>query len=171
MLTFFNKNFNKIARPIVMIIILMMATPVYSQTIEEIKRSKKYLWGEGTGTHPKKADQDALAHLISQISVTVKSKFTNVVEEYGGDVEDYTEHVVETYSNVMLNEAKMIEKNKGNIFHVIRYIEKDNVSAIFEDRKVMIMDFINSGYDAKKEYRIGDALKYYYWSLPGCPGI
>lgn len=159
------KNVRKDLFVILFIISFTMPSLCFSQTIEQIKHSNKYIWGEALSTNPNFADKNALSNLISQISVSVESKFTNVVEEYDGDIKDYSELVVNTYSNVMLKEAKMIQEKIQNKFLVLRYMEKDNVNNIFSDRKDMIMDFINSGYNAKKNLRIGDALMYYYWSL------
>ena len=150
---------------VVLILLMLMISICFGQTINEIKKTDKYIWGESISSNPNRADKEALSQLISQISVQVESNFINVVEEYEGNVEDYTELVVSTYSNVMLSEAKMIQEREEGKFKILRYMEKTKVKEVFNNRKDMIMDFIRSGNNAKKKYYIGDALKYYYWSL------
>ncbi|MCK9266889.1 LPP20 family lipoprotein [bacterium] len=150
---------------LVILIILSCFTITAAQTIDQIKKDSKYLWGEGSSTNPNLADKQALSHLISQISVQVESSFLNIIEETGGNIEEYTEKVVNTYSNVMLNEAKMKQEEQNGRFRVLRYMNKDQIKNIFKEREYWIMEFIRSGNKACQDYRIGDALKYYYWSL------
>ena len=88
------------------IIAIILCASLSAASINEIKHyGDNYLWGEGFSNNPNRADKTALQHLTSQISVQVKSKFINVIEENNDDVTEYTERVLETYSNVMLNEA------------------------------------------------------------------
>jgi len=136
-----------------------------AQTIEEIKSSDQYIWGEGTARSLKKADKNAVDDLISQISVSVKSEFSMIVQEQGDDLNEYCEGVIQTYSSATLQNAlrKVIEKE--NETTVIRYILKADRDKIFESRKNKITDYALSAYDAEQEHRIGDALKYYYWAL------
>ena len=50
---------------------------VSAQSIKQIKADRNtYIWGEGTGTTLKKANSDALAMIIGQISTEVESNFT-----------------------------------------------------------------------------------------------
>ena len=55
---------------------------IEAQSIDEIKKDHaKYIWGEGSGSTLKKADQNALSMLINQISTTVESKFEQFITE------------------------------------------------------------------------------------------
>ena len=59
-----------------LLLFLLTGLSCYSQSVDEIKAQRdKYLWGEGSGTTLKKADQEALSMLISQISTHVESSF------------------------------------------------------------------------------------------------
>jgi len=50
---------------------------VSAQSIKQIKADRNtYIWGEGSGTTLKKANSDALAMIIGQISTEVESSFT-----------------------------------------------------------------------------------------------
>ena len=136
------------------------------EIIREIKNSGNYIWATGEGNSYKMADKEALSYLISQISVHVESNFLNIVSESNGNLEEFTEIVVKTYSNMTLHEAKSIlEKEKKGRFYVIRYISKKNLEQIFKNRERKIYDYVKSALIAEKDLRIGDALKNYYWAL------
>ena len=133
---------------------------------DEIMNSGKYLWGIGVGNSYQQADKNALDNLITQISVQVESSFENFLTETDGNLEEYTKSVVKTYSNVTLVSARsmLISEKKGK-YEVLRYMAKDNLNTIFENRKLKIFDYVKSGLIAEKKLRIGDALKNYYWAM------
>lgn len=60
-----------------------------AQSISEIKRDKDYIWGEGKGVTLTQADNEALNDLITQISVTVESRYSKIDENViaGGNVD------------------------------------------------------------------------------------
>ena len=155
----------KFYKKIVIVLLFIGITLIYAQNFKEITGNSKFIYGIGSSSNPNRADKEALRNLISQISVQVESKFVNVIEESGEDVQEYTELILNTYSNVMLNEARSKQVQENGKFHVIRYMEEKDLEAVFENRKSMINEFIVSGSKAKNEKRIGDALKYYYWAL------
>jgi len=148
-----------------MLIMQLLATGLAAQSFNEIKASTAYLWGEGQGKTLVQADKRALKDLISQISVQVESDFSNIVTEAGGDVEEYTKLVLSTYSATTLNQALRKVKEQPGETIVLRYIEKVNISKLFENRRIKLLNFLNSAQLAEKDFRIGDALKYYYWTL------
>ena len=150
----------------VLILILMISQSVLvAQTIDQIKKSNEYLWGEGIGKNLGQADKEALKDLISQISVQVESNFHNIITEDDGGVKEYTESVMNTYSATTLNQAerKVIEEKKK--VTVLRYIKKANINKLFNTRKLKLLDYLRSAQSAESDFRMGDALKYYYWSL------
>ncbi|MFC1732618.1 hypothetical protein ACFL6I_20135 [candidate division KSB1 bacterium] len=155
-------------RSILFSLVLLFAVNGNTQNIavEEIKSSGIYLWGEGKDTDRRMADKLALEDLISQISVQVESNFSNMIVEENGDLKEYTKTVVNTYSSTMLNQAqrKEINDNEGNTL-VIRYIKKEDVSKVFNNRKNSIFDYTAAGIYAEKELRIADALRNFYWAL------
>lgn len=131
----------------------------------EVVNSGVYLWGEGKGKTIRLADKRALDDLVSQLSTSVQSSFQNVKVENDKNLNEYTQSVINTYSTTTLSQTKRIVLNPEVNPTVIRYIHKDEVKRIFEVRQNKIFSFLRSGLEAEKEYRIGDALKYYYWSL------
>lgn len=148
-----------------LLMLFFLPALLQAQTLEEIKSSDKYIWGEGIGRSLKKADNSAIDDLISQISVSVESEFSMVVQETGDDLKEYCEGVIQTYSSATLQNAQRKVFEGDDETTVIRYILKADRDKIFEGRKNKIIDYAMSGFDAQDEGRIGDALKYYYWSL------
>src|SRR6056297_3394364 len=170
----------------IMFFSLLIGFSIFSeaQTVEQIKTDRdKYLWGEGTGTTLRKADNEALQMLISQISVQVESKFKHFVEEESSDdqddykFEEKVKSVVNTYSNATLHNTERIVISNEPDAKVFRYIERKNVEKVFQNRKDKIIDFVDNARKAVKERRIGDGLRYYYWALtllkshPNCNSI
>ncbi len=157
----------------------------FSQSVEQIKAdTDHYIWGEGTGMTLKAADNEALQMLISQISVQVESKFQHLVkeEEQKGietnyQFEEKVKSVVNTYSNATLHNTERIVINNEPDAKVFRYIKRENVEKVFENRKDKIIDFVDNAIKAVDERKIGDGLRYYYWAFtllkshPGCNDI
>jgi len=142
-----------------------------AQNVEEIKSQPNvFLWGEGTGITLKKADQEALASLISQISTQVKSSFsqlTNEVVQSGkeDDVKRVVESVINTYSNATLKNTERIVLGDEPDAKVFRYINREQVKKIFNERKDVIKGFVKDAEKCEENLQIADALRYYYWAL------
>ena len=156
-----------------LLLLFILPLCVHSQSVEKIKESSdRYIWGEGTGSTLQKADNEALQMLTSQISVQVESKFRHFVEEEEktGQQDDYhfeekVKSIVNTYSNATLHNAERIVISNEPDAKVFRYIKRENVHRVFENRKNKIFDFVDHAEKAVGERRIGDALRYYYWAF------
>ncbi len=139
---------------------------LYSQslTVNQIKKSDKYIYGIGESPSYEKADKNALSDLISQISVTVESSFEYIQTELNFDYKEYAKSVIKTYSGTTLNNAKRIEDEKDGIYTVVRYIPKKDINKIFEDRKRAINEYAKEGLRSEWKLQIGDALRNFYWA-------
>jgi hypothetical protein len=157
----------------VFIFVVFSPIVLQGQSVEQIKQSThQYIWGEGTGMTLKKADNEALQMLISQISVQVESRFQHFVqeEESTSEKKDYrfeekVKSVVNTYSNATLHNTERIVISNEPDAKVFRFIERKNVNKVFKNRKDKIIDFVENARKAVKERRIGDGLRYYYWAF------
>jgi|AntRauTorcE11898_2_1112593.scaffolds.fasta_scaffold00670_7 hypothetical protein len=150
------------------ILFFMFATFSHAQQndVEHITKSGNYIFGIGTGKSIPEADNAALHHLVTQISVEVESAFKDIITEEDGDLSSYTKRVVSTYSNTSLKQADMnLLPDAGGRKRVLRYMEKENMNKIFRERKQKALDYFMLGREAEKDLRTGDALKNYYWSL------
>ncbi len=134
--------------------------------IQEIKNSGNYLSGTGFGESYQIADHNALDNLITQITVQVESEFVGTTTEKEGDVTEFAQSIVKTYSNVSLVSARsvLISEKKGN-YQVMRYISIADLKQVFENRKIKIWEYVKAGQNAERDMRLGDALKNYYWAL------
>lgn len=135
-------------------------------SVQEIQSSGNYLYGIGQADEYRQADNNALDHLITQITVRVESYFVGKTTEVEGTVEEFAQSVVKTYSNVSLVSAKsvLISDRKGK-YEVMRYISLRDMEQVYANRKSKIIDFVQAGIKAESNLRIGDALKNYYWGL------
>lgn len=151
------------------IAVFLFFSQLQAQTVDEIKlNNQKYLWGEGRGVSLQQADKEALAMLISQISVQVESSSRlNQHERIENDKHDYSQtfkSAIETYSKATIrNTERIVLANEPDAW-VFRYIERTEISKIFSERKQKIDDFIDLALEAEKKSRVATALRYYYWA-------
>ena len=162
-LTEVQMEIGKTSKIYILLIIFFLTSLLSAISIDEIKQN--YMYGFGKSSTLQKADKQALNDLISQISIQVESSFINIMEEEDGNLHEFCQSIVNTYSNSTLHNAqrKVIEKDGKTI--VYRYIKKSDVNKIFANRKKKIIDYTTSAVFAEQELRIADALRYYYWAL------
>lgn len=154
---------------ILVLMFLLISFTVSAQTVEEIQRSDEYLWGTGNASTLKKADNDALAALVSQISTKVSASFEQLTEsttEGDKTVADETfKFVIKTYSRATLNNTRRIVIQNEPEAVVMRYIKVFEIQRIFEGRKNKLLNFVLEARQAEKKAQVADALRYYYWAL------
>lgn len=142
--------------------------PCSSQSWSEIKQSPLYIYGEGWGSSDAEADKNALADLISKISVQVQGSFTMTEDERSQnnqiDGSTYAQSKVETYSQATLTNTEKIVIDYEPDAHVGRYMLRSELSRIFESRTKRIHEMLRLAHDAEQQTKIDDALRYYYWA-------
>ncbi len=139
-----------------------------AQSISEIKKDKNYIWGEGKGVTLTQADNEALNDLITQISVTVESRYSKIDENVvaGGNVDTQSSFraVLQTYSNATLqNTERFVISNEPDA-HVFRFVKKADVDRIFASRKAKVGDMVSFALRAQRECKIDEALRNFYWA-------
>ena len=142
----------------IIVTFLFIALAVKGQSIEEIQTSKDYIWGTGNAATLKKADNEALAALISHISTNVSSKFGSnphleKAEEgyYQATVDETFKSVINTYSRATLNNTRRIVIQNEPEAVVMRYIKVAEIQRIFDGRKTKILDFAQEAVRAEKK--------------------
>ncbi len=157
---------NKKTYGLVIVLLLMLPLMVTAQKkmFDEIKNSGAYIWGYGQSEDYDEANKRALDDLIGKISVHVESHFENRTEVAGKNLKKYTESIIKTYSSVSLTNTKQLVYEKRKVFYVLRYIRAESLSQIFANRENKIRDYLMMGTQAQRQYRLGDALRYYYWA-------
>lgn len=154
-----------------LLLIVSFLVPVLAvgQSVEEIQTDPNYIWGTGNATTIRKADNEALAALISQISTNVSSKFEQLTK--GGNtngeatVDETFQSVINTYSHATLTNTRRIVIQNEPEAVVMRYIKVAEIQRIFEGRKNKILDFASEAVKAESRAQVADALRYYYWAL------
>ena len=120
----------------IIVTFLFIALAAKGQSIEEIQTSKDYIWGTGNAATLKKADNEALAALISQISTNVSSKFEQLTEGGMKDdqatVDETFKSVINTYSRATLNNTRRIVIQNEPEAVVMRYIKVAEIQRIFD---------------------------------------
>lgn len=158
-------------RVIVLFFSMLYLVPTFSQSWDEIKHNTNtYLYGEGWGATVEEADQQALAALISKISVVVSSDFSITEDEktINGvlDASSYTNSKLQTYSTATLtNTERIVIDNNADEAHIGRYIKRTELNKIFEGRIRTLKEMIRLGMMAESTSKIDDALRNYYWAF------
>lgn len=139
-----------------------------AQSISEIKRNKDYIWGEGKGVTLTQADNEALNDLITQISVTVESRYSkideNVVSGDNVDTQSSFRAVLQTYSNATLqNTERFVISNEPDA-HVFRFVKKVDIDRIFASRKAKSMIWFRLRCGPSGNDKIDEALRNFYWA-------
>ena len=157
-------------RIIALIVCAFCLVPAFSQSWDEVKRNSSiFLYGEGWGSTVEEADQQALASLISKISIVVSSDFTITEDEKSVngvlDATSYTNSKLQTYSTATLtNTERIVIDNDAENAHIGRFIKRTELNRIFEDRIRTIKEYIRLGGIAEEACKIDDALRNYYWA-------
>ena len=158
-------------RKLFIILISLTFTTLFAsaQTWEEVKNSPQiYLTGEGWGETIDEADQQALASLISKLSVAVSSNFEMLEgESRDGASEDYKKYVeskIKTYSNATLTNTEILILSNEPDAHVARWIKRSEIERIFEGRKAKVMEYLGNAAKGEAKGKLDDALRNYYWA-------
>ena len=157
---------------IIIVACLLPMAAMAQDVTEEVNRIKAdrdtYLYGEGYGETEANADKEAMANLMSKISVQVSSDIeineqqVNTAE--GIDATSVVESVVKTYTAGTLKNTQSIIVTPAPKAYVVRYIKKTEIERVFKAREELIYDYLRGAKEAEKVYRIADALRYYYWA-------
>ena len=151
-----------------LLIVFCAVLGISAQSISEIKDSKAYLWGEGRGITLTEADRAALDDLITQISVTVESRYSkvdeNIVVKEGVSTQSSFKAVLQTYSNATLqNTERFVISNEPDA-HVFRFVKKTDVDRIFASRRTKVEDMVSFALRARNDGKIDEALRNLYWA-------
>ncbi len=153
------------------ILFLLVCTPVSAtaQSWTEVTTSGNYYFGEGNGESYAEADQQALAGLLSQISVnvSVNNKVDNKrMEKDGKLLSDNTTFAatINTISQGSLDSTQTFVLSREP-YHIGRFIKKTDLNKIYAGRRMKIQEFIDGAERALTKGKIDVALKSYCWAL------
>ncbi len=134
--------------------------------IKAMQASGECLIGQAENPVFEKADKDALAYLISQISVRVEANFTDMREEANGNLNELTQRLIKTYSSsILTNASRYTEPQKKGSYKVYRYLKLAEKDKIFAERKNRVLEYVETARKNEDLNDTGLALKNYYWAL------
>jgi len=156
-----------------MILMSFLPLATIAQTVEEraeqMKANAEYICGEGWGDTYNSADQAALADLISKISLNISSSFEIKEEEFNTnsnfDSKTAVTSVMNSYAQATLTNTNNLVISNTPQTHVLRYIRRNEVNKIFDERKEKVFDYVRSAMRAEEKAKIDDALRNYYWAF------
>lgn len=148
---------------------IICCIPCYCQTWDIVKNdTQNYLTGEGRGETIDEADQQALASLISKLSVVVCSDFELLEgEKKDGTTEEYNRYIqnkINTYSNATLTNTEIQILSNEPDAHVVRWIKRTEIERIFSGRKAKVFEYLTNAEKAEKKGKVDDALRNLYWA-------
>ena len=143
------------------LLLLLFGVAASAQSWELIKEdTNTYLWGEGWAETLDEADQQALASLISKISIVVVSDFEMLEGENAskGDYEHYVESKISTFSQATLTNTEMVVLSNEPDAHVGRWIKRSEIDRIFEGRRNKVMEFVENAERAEGKAHENDVV-------------
>jgi hypothetical protein len=151
----------------IVVLLFILFSVVCSQPVtkEKIRSSNTYYYGEATSELEQEASDHALKNLVQSIAVNISSQMTRVVSEKNGNMQDTYENVVNSYSNATLKDVKFIKQPVANGIEVFAYMEKSEVTKMFQERKKLVCDIYEKALEFEADVDVANALKYYYFSI------
>ncbi len=154
---------------ILILLLIGASVSVLAQDVDAIRSNPDYVWGQGFSDDYQSADNEAIKDLVSQIVANINSETETTItnEQSGDDAKSSvsTTGVLKISSTVSIPNCKRIVKDMDGSFFVLRYVEAAEIERMFDARKSKIRDLIAAGERAESHYKIGDALRNYYWAL------
>lgn len=151
------------------VILLIIAISAHAQSWEYVKTdTQTYISGEGWGETIDEADKQALASLISKISVVISNDFemlegeSKIGEE--AEYQRYIENKISTYSNATLTNTESLILSNEPDAHVARWIKRSELDKIFQGRKDKVLEYVGNAVKSEEKGKIDDALRNYYWA-------
>lgn len=131
---------------------------------EAITSDSSLIFGEGFGATNAAADKAALLNLTGKITVTVQgqTEMTEQQTDTDGQLESSStfSSMVKSYSGATLNNAEYLLMEDSPQFHVVRYMKRSDMEAIFTRRADRVADYVRSAIRAEEKAKVDDALKY-----------
>ena len=137
---------------------LLVCLSSQSQDWEQVRDDCRYVWGEGWGTSLEEADRQALASLVSKVSVTVTSDYRSVEQQVrstgGNDDYELLFNHQRVCSSLTLPYTQRTVLRSGCKSHVGRWILREDLESIFADRRDRILEYERCASAAEQEDRL-----------------
>lgn len=166
---------NKCYRTLLLLIAMMccLGAGAQKKTVKwaEIEANPNlYIYGRGTSTNEREANELAKQELVSSISTSVASSFSRTFQQTNsnGNLDDKMaiQSVLNTYSEFTgLTGLTFvtIENKKGQITKGC-YITREHLNEIFEERGNKALNYAEEAFRQERSGMVGSALRNYYWA-------
>ena len=134
------------------------------KTIENIKNSGEYYWGEsGNSLNPKDGNNKAIEKLLQNIKQNYKGR----AQLISGKTDEHLDAIYKSFESDIkhLSGSKPVDMQKNNF---IRYMKKTEFDSLCDERENYIDDAIARGLEMEEKESMGDALRSYYKALLLC---
>ncbi len=122
-----------------------------------------YYFGDASGKQRKETDRQALQNLMSTIFVVICSEIKATTgETFEGESKENLEKVLNIYTYGELPDVGQLCYKKGPVFHIMRYIRKEDYKKIFERKKKEIRGFLREAEENLKFNQLGKTFRNYY---------
>lgn len=138
-------------------------------SIEDIKNSSEYYWGEGSGCTRQQARDYALSNLSESIWTVITSEV--VVDSQGRTQNEESSRetkykvFTQSYSRSILTNVQEKVLSRESNFVIIVYVKKEEVDQIKQEQQKQINSYIETGRACERQLQIDDALRNYYTAL------
>jgi len=122
-----------------------------------------YYFGYAIGKQRKETDRQALQNLMSTIFVVICSEIKATTgETFEGEAKEDLGKVLNIYTYGELPDVGQLSYKKGPVFHILRFIKKEDYKKIFETKKKEIRGFLREAEENLKSNQLGKTFRNYY---------
>lgn len=148
-----------------LLILCISAGACYAQSWKEITSSALYIYGEGYGTTLEQADKEALAQLMSKISVATRESFQYNLTAQDTKSSSSVSKVIQTYSaSTLKNTQSVVISARRKKAHVGRYLLRSDLEKLFQERRDRVDEHVALALRAMQRGKVDDALRNFYWA-------
>ena len=150
--------------------LVLFTTQLFAQNVDEntVRVSGDYYFGESCGDNQNETEEYALQQMLTSISVRVTSDFKSINKvkesENNVDYERDVENVIQTYTTASLTNLQSFKEPRDCGIYVLFYINKEEVSSIFDNRKQLVKDIFDKASEYQSVSNYANALKYYHFA-------
>mgnify|MGYP007068177117 CR=1 FL=1 len=145
-------------------VLLLCPLSLFAQKITDIKKDAAFLWGEGRAADTRTADSVATDALVKKIAGVVELPYREAVKTA----------LMETYRNDVAGASDFAVSGGRKGTTVLRYIRRDAVGNVFENRRRRIAEMKDIAGTAETKLQMDVALRYLSWAavlLQSVPGF
>jgi hypothetical protein len=130
---------------------------------ETMSKPDIYYFGYAEGKERNETDLQACQNLMSKIYFVVCTEITSsTIETEKGEVKEKLEKVLNIYTYGRLPDVEELSYKTGPVFHILRYIKKEDYKKIFESKKKEITGFVREAEENLNYNQLGKAFRNYY---------